>query len=113
MRPVVSRTGRDLGVRAQALSSISVERFSIPARRANAGDTTERIVEQNLSNLECTRIVIAHRPSTIRNADLILVLDGGEIMASGTHEELITQSDLYAALVAAAPDTYPVPDLVA
>ncbi len=38
---------------------------------------TEARIEQNLMNLSCTRIVIAHRPSTIRHSDQILVLDGG------------------------------------
>jgi ABC-type bacteriocin/lantibiotic exporter with double-glycine peptidase domain len=45
---------------------------------------TESIVDRNLSNLACTRIVIAHRLSTVRNADLILVLDEGFVVERGT-----------------------------
>jgi ATP-binding cassette subfamily B multidrug efflux pump len=39
--------------------------------------------------------VIAQRISTVRDADLILVLDDGEIAAMGTHEELLRDSELY------------------
>jgi ATP-binding cassette, subfamily B, bacterial len=42
-----------------------------------------------------TTIVIAHRLSTIQNADIILVMDNGEIVQRGTHKELISQSGLY------------------
>jgi ATP-binding cassette subfamily B protein len=42
-----------------------------------------------------TAFVIAQRASTIRDADLILVLDGGTIAAQGTHEELLSESELY------------------
>jgi ABC-type multidrug transport system fused ATPase/permease subunit len=42
-----------------------------------------------------TAIVIAHRLSTIRDADKIIVLDGGRIVAEGKHEELLSRNDLY------------------
>ena len=46
-----------------------------------------------------TSFVIAHRLSTIRNADLILVIDGGEIIERGTHEELVAKGGFYANLL--------------
>jgi ATP-binding cassette, subfamily B, bacterial len=45
-----------------------------------------------------TTFVIAHRLSTVRDADLILVLDAGRIVARGTHDELLTSSPLYAGM---------------
>jgi ATP-binding cassette subfamily B protein len=45
-----------------------------------------------------TSLVIAHRLSTVRNADLILVVDGGRIVQSGTHRELLHAGGLYADL---------------
>lgn len=61
--------------------------------------TTEAIVEQNLSQLACTRIVIAHRLTTVLNADVIVMLEQGRIVGQGTHQELLASNELYADLV--------------
>ena len=45
-----------------------------------------------------TSFVIAHRLSTIKNADLILVMKDGDILESGSHEELIQKNGFYAEL---------------
>jgi ABC-type bacteriocin/lantibiotic exporter with double-glycine peptidase domain len=62
---------------------------------------TERRVIGNLEDLRCTRIVLAHRLSTIVNADMILVMDAGEVVETGTHHELLSRGQHYARLVAA------------
>jgi subfamily B ATP-binding cassette protein MsbA len=58
---------------------------------------SERLVQQALSNLikGRTTLVIAHRLATVRNADCIIVLDGGEVAETGTHEELIKTGKIY------------------
>ena len=56
-------------------------------------------MERNLRDLDCTRVVIAHRLSTVRDADLIIVLDQGQVIEQGTHDELIARSGAYAASV--------------
>jgi ATP-binding cassette subfamily B protein len=45
-----------------------------------------------------TSLVIAHRLSTVREADQILVVDGGRIVERGTHDELVSSGGLYAEL---------------
>lgn len=62
---------------------------------------TERLVQQGMDALMKgrTTFVIAHRLSTIRNADIIAVLDHGQILEQGTHEELIAREGRYWQLV--------------
>ena len=62
---------------------------------------TERAVMTELAQLRCTQIVLAHRLSTIVDADLILVMDRGEVVESGTHRELLARGEVYSRLVAA------------
>jgi subfamily B ATP-binding cassette protein MsbA len=100
----------NIGDRGNKLSGGQKQRISI-ARAVNtdpailildeatsALDTTsERLVQEALSNVMKgrTTVVIAHRLSTIVNADLIVVLDKGEIVQRGTHTELLQQDGLY------------------
>lgn len=61
---------------------------------------TERIIQSAMDKLTVgrTSFVIAHRLSTIKNSDLILVLKDGDIIASGTHDELLKEGGFYAEL---------------
>jgi ABC-type multidrug transport system fused ATPase/permease subunit len=64
--------------------------------------SSEALVQEALVHLMegRTTIVIAHRLSTILGSDRILVLDGGQIVESGTHTELLAEKGLYAHLYA-------------
>ncbi|MEL6696401.1 MAG: NHLP bacteriocin export ABC transporter permease/ATPase subunit [Bacteroidota bacterium] len=59
---------------------------------------TQSIVSESLEKLQATRIVIAHRLSTVINADRIFVMEDGEIVESGSYRELIKQDGLFAKL---------------
>jgi ABC-type multidrug transport system fused ATPase/permease subunit len=60
---------------------------------------TEARVQAQLRGLRATRILIAHRLSTVRDADLILVLEDGRLVEQGQHAALLARGGLYAALV--------------
>lgn len=60
---------------------------------------TQKQVSAALAGLKSTRIVIAHRLSTVTQCDRIIVLDGGKIKESGTYEELIKKEGFFADLV--------------
>jgi subfamily B ATP-binding cassette protein MsbA len=104
----------NIGDRGNKLSGGQKQRLSI-ARAVNTNpdilildeatsalDTgSERLVQDALSNimLNRTTIVVAHRLSTIKNADLIVVLEKGKIVQQGNHAALIQQEGMYKQLI--------------
>jgi ATP-binding cassette subfamily B protein len=105
-----------VGERGQSLSGgerqrISIARALLPDPRilildeatSSVDNETEREIQEALTNLieGRTTIAIAHRMSTLRRANRLVVLEAGKITAIGSHEELIRSSDMYARLQSA------------
>jgi NHLM bacteriocin system ABC transporter peptidase/ATP-binding protein len=61
--------------------------------------TTEKLIDENIKKRKCSVVVVAHRLSTIRDSDEIIVLDRGEIIERGTHEQLVKNKGRYFRLI--------------
>ena len=91
----VGEGGNLLSVGQKQLISLSrailadPEIFIMDEATSSVDTLTEALIQQGMERLmaSCTSFIIAHRLSTIRNADLILVMNEGDIVEQGQHEE--------------------------
>jgi ABC-type multidrug transport system, ATPase and permease components len=103
---IISGTGTELSVGQRQLLNIARAAVANPKilildEATSSIDTrTERLIEKGMDRLMegRTTFVIAHRLSTVRNANAILVVEKGEIIERGDHDNLVAQNGRYAAL---------------
>jgi len=107
---LLGQRGRNLSIGQRQLLSFARALLANPKilildeATANIDSFTERDIQQALKKLLAGRtcLVIAHRLATIRDADLIVVLDHGRIVEQGNHAQLLSNSGLYAKLHASS-----------
>ena len=62
-------------------------------------NNTQKIITDTLASLHCTRVVIAHRLSTVKQCDRIVMMEGGQIIEEGTYDELMDRKGRFAEMV--------------
>jgi len=60
---------------------------------------SQHVIAENLANLKCTRITIAHRMSTIRQCNRIIVLAGGKVAEDGSYDELMAKGGYFSEII--------------